>query len=100
MEFLKESRRFDFLYDGKNLSECEFSIAVSEDKNTVILCVYSKIPTVLAVDEYVKLYGLDEKATYNLNGKVYGGDYLMNKGYKLCNNVEYASKILVFTKTK
>ena len=79
----------------------DFSVLefVSEDKNTVILCVYSKIPTVLAVDEYVKLYGLDANATYNLNGKVYGGDYLMNKGYKLCNNVEYASKILVFTKT-
>lgn len=35
MKFLKENRRFDFLYDGKNLNECEFLVSVSEDSNTL-----------------------------------------------------------------
>ena len=78
-----------------DLSAMEF---VSEDKNTVILCIYSKAATAMAPDEYIKLYGLDEKSSYELNGKVYGGDYLMGRGYWLRNNSEYANKILVFKK--
>ena len=72
-----------------DLSAIEF---VSEDKNTVVLCIYSKMPTALAPDEYIKLEGLDEKAKYSLDGKVYGGDYLMNRGVWFCNNKEYESK--------
>ena len=52
----------------------------------------------MAGDEYIKLYGLDEKAKYELNGKVFGGDYLMGRGYHLRNNSEYASEILVLKK--
>lgn len=79
-----------------DLSALEF---ISEDKNTVILCVYSKAATAMAPDEYIKLYGLDENSKYELDGKIFGGDYLMGRGYKFCNNSEYASKILVFKKT-
>ena len=71
---------------------------ISEDENTVILCIYSKAATAMAGDEYIKLYGLDEKSVYALDDKVYGGDYLMGKGYKLRNISEYANKILVFKK--
>ena len=71
---------------------------VSEDKNTVILCFYSKAATAMAPDEYIKLYGLDEKSKYDLDGKIFGGDYLMGRGYRVRNNSEYANKILVFKK--
>lgn len=32
------------------------------------------------------------------NGRVYGGDYLMNYGVPFCNNIEHQSVILIFTR--
>lgn len=40
MEFLKANRRFDFLYDGKALDECNFTVTQNIDDNTVTT-VYS-----------------------------------------------------------
>lgn len=78
-----------------DLSAIEF---VSEDKNTVVVCIYSKTPTALAPDEYIKLQGLEERAKYTLDEKVYGGDCLMYQGISFRNQSEYATKILVFKK--
>ncbi len=80
--------------------ECDLTAMqfISEDKNTIILCIYSKVATALAEDEYIRLYGLDKKARYKLNEKIYGGDYLMGRGYHIRNDSEYDSKILVFKK--
>ncbi len=40
MEFLKNNRRFDFLYDGKSLNEYDFSIEQTKSNNT-LTTVYS-----------------------------------------------------------
>lgn len=81
----------------KDLSVLEF---VSEDKNTVVLCVYCKKATPNSGDMYIKLCGLDEEAKYLLEGTdfIYGGDFLQNRGYHVTNGWEYSSKILVFNK--
>ena len=74
-----------------DLSVNEF---ISPDKNTILVCIYPKTSCVAAKDEYFKLAGLDENAVYELNGKLYGGDYLMNKGIWFVNDKEYKSIIL------
>lgn len=78
-----------------DISAIEF---ISDDKNTVVVCIDSKIATAYAGDEYIKLAGLDENAGYSLNGEVYGGDFLMNRGIAFINNVENKSIHLVFKK--
>ena len=40
MKFLKENRRFDFLYGKKPLDECDFSVSV-EEKGNEITTVYT-----------------------------------------------------------
>lgn len=82
-----------------DISALEF---VSEDKNTVILCIYSKIACANAADRYIKFGGLEENALYILEGtdKAYGGDLLMNRGYKFVNSNEHQTEILVFNKNK
>ncbi len=35
MEFLKTTRRFDFLYDGKPFEDCNFTKSKTEDGSTV-----------------------------------------------------------------
>ena len=71
---------------------------MSSDKNTVLVCIYPKTSAVAAKDEYIKLAGLDETAVYEYGGKLYGGDYLMNKGIHYINDREYKSLILEFKK--
>lgn len=71
---------------------------ISKDKNTVLVCIYPKTSIVAAKDTYIKLAGLDETASYEFDGKLYGGDYLMNKGIWYCNDFEYKSKILELNK--
>lgn len=78
-----------------DMSAIEF---VSEDKNTVILCKYSRAIKPSAPEEFVRFEGLEEDAYYQLKDKVYGGDYLMNKGLIFVNDTEYANDILVFKK--
>ena len=81
-----------------DLSVVEF---VSEDKNTVICCINSKFAIANAERIHIRLQGLSDENEYILeeNGRVYGGDYLMNYGIPFCNKVEQQSVILIFTKT-
>ncbi len=78
-----------------DLSVMEF---VSEDKNTVILCINSRIATANAPMEYIKLAGLEPEAEYKLGEKIFTGDYLRNMGYLYSNTWEHDSKVLVFNK--
>jgi len=78
-----------------DISAVEF---ISEDKNTVILCINSKIATAYAPEEYIRLEGLDTNSTYLLDDKEYFGDLLVNRGYCFRNNLEHKSEILVFRK--
>ena len=71
---------------------------ISEDKAKVLVCIYPHSPVTAGYDEYIKLLGLDENATYELCGKTYGGDYLMNKGIHIINDYEYKTKILELNK--
>lgn len=76
-----------------DLSAVEF---VSEDKNTVVLCIDSKRATANAANEYIRLEALDENALYSLDGELYGGDLLMNRGIMFTNATEHKSLQLVF----
>lgn len=71
---------------------------ISEDKNTVLVCIYPHSMTTAGNDEYIKLEGLDENAVYELEGNLYGGDFLMNKGIYFINDYEYKTKILELNK--
>ncbi len=71
-----------------NISAIEF---VSEDEETVIVCVDSKKATPNAPDEFIRLDGLDSASLYILDGEIYGGDYLMNKGLLFRNGTEHSS---------
>lgn len=88
------------LYRLRSPFDCDISVNefVSSDKNTVLVCIYPKTSAVAAKDEYIKLAGLDETAVYEYGGKLYGGDYLMNKGIHYINDREYKSLILEFKK--
>ena len=88
------------LYRLRSPFDCDVSVNeyVSADKNTVLVCIYPKTSTVAAKDEYLKLAGLDETAVYECDGKLYGGDYLMNKGIHYINDYEYRTMILEFNK--
>lgn len=78
-----------------DLSVLEF---ISEDKNTVILCIDSARGTFNGPDEFIRLEGLDPDAIYSLNGKEYFGEYLMNRGLIFVNNFEHISEMRVLTK--
>ena len=78
-----------------DISAVEF---VSEDQTTVVVCIDSKKATPNAGDEYIRLEGLDDNALYSLNGEIYGGDYLMNKGIAFVNGTEHKSVRFIFKK--
>ena len=78
-----------------NLSAIEF---ISEDEKTVILCVDCKKAIPNAPEEFIKLEGLDKESPYSLDGEIYGGDYLMNKGLLFINNSEHSSYRFIFKK--
>ncbi len=71
---------------------------ISEDKQTVLVCIYpySLIPN--APDDYIKLEGLEEDAIYEIDGKRFGGDYLMNMGIWHKNDLEYKTQIIEIKK--
>ncbi|MCQ2454986.1 MAG: alpha-galactosidase [Clostridia bacterium] len=71
---------------------------ISEDKKKVLVCIYPHSMTTAGHDEYIKLAGLEENANYELNGKIYGGDYLMNKGIYFINDSLYKTRILELNK--
>ena len=80
-----------------DLSALEF---ISEDKNTVICCVYSKNAKPNAVDEFIKLRGMEATDVYLCENtqNLYGADLLMNRGIHFVNDSEHSSQILVFNK--
>lgn len=80
-----------------DMSVVEF---ISEDQNTVICCINSKFATANAQLINIRLQGLSEEREYVLeeNGRVYGGDYLMNYGIPFCNKIEHYSETLIFRK--
>lgn len=80
-----------------NLSVIEF---ISEDENTIVVCIDCKKATPNAPEEFIRLDGLDKTALYSLNGEIYGGDYLMNKGLVFKNNSEHNSFRYVIKKCK
>jgi hypothetical protein len=64
----------------------------------VILCVDCKKAIPKAPEEFIKLEGLDKESLYSLDGEIYGGDYLMNKGLLFINNSEHSSYRFIFKK--
>ena len=78
-----------------NLSAIEF---ISDDEKTVILCVDCKKAIPKAPEEFIKLEGLDKESLYSLEGEIYGGDYLMNKGLLFINSSEHSSYRFIFKK--
>lgn len=73
---------------------------VSEDKNTVVLCVYKILTKVEHELEIIKLKGLIPDAMYKNTetGNIYRGDALMNIGLKKHNFTDFSSEITVFEK--
>ena len=78
-----------------NLSAIEF---ISEDEQTIVLCVDCKKAVPNAHNEFIRLEGLDKKAQYSLDGEIYGGDYLMNKGLLFVNDWEHRSSRFILKK--
>lgn len=78
-----------------DMSVLEF---VSDEKEKIALCIYSKGIKPSAPEEFIRLDGLDTNAYYSLNNEIYGGDYLMNKGILFVNDKEYDSRILILNK--
>lgn len=83
---------------GNNAAVNEF---ISDDKNTVIVCVYVLKGTPSAPHDFVKLRGLEADAEYeDNNGNVFTADYLMNFGIKIEYTADYNSEITVLKKVK
>jgi alpha-galactosidase len=70
------------------LSVIEF---ISEDKNTVVICIDSQKAIPNAPDTYIYPEGLQEDAFYSVGEEIYGGDYLMNNGILFTNEWEHVS---------
>ncbi len=64
----------------------------------VALCIYSTDIKPEAPEEFIRLDGLDNGAYYSLDNKLYGGDYLMNRGLFYKNGKEYDNRILILNK--
>ena len=72
---------------------------ISEDENTVIVCVYVMRGRPNNAYKYAKLKGLDLAAIYtDENGKEYSGEFLSQFGIKIHPDRDYASKIIVLKK--
>lgn len=80
-----------------NISAWDF---VSEDKNTVVLCIYNVLGYAAPKAEWIRLCGLDPNADYKVDGTdvVYGGDVLMNSGVKRRYDHDFVSEIIVLKK--
>lgn len=78
-----------------DLSAIEF---ISEDRQTVIVCINSVKATAYAPDEYIKLQGLEPDGVYTIDGIEYDGNYLMCNGIAFANDKEHLSKIFKIEK--
>ena len=73
-------------------------IVVSENKKKAVFILMKKLAC--CNDEYpvIKLKGLDENLTYEADGRLYGGDALMNVGLKFGNDLkDFETVVTVFT---
>ena len=83
---------------GNNAAVNEF---VSEDRNTVAVCVYTLKGTPSAPRDFIKLRALDSDADYiDRKGNVFTGEYLMNFGIALSYMQDYKSEIIVLKRAK
>ncbi len=72
---------------------------ISEDKNTVIVCLYVMRARPNNSYRYAKLKALDLNAVYvDQNGNEYTGDYLTHFGFKMTAGADYDSEIIVLNK--
>ncbi len=71
---------------------------ISADKNTVVVCIDSRVATANCQGEYIKLSALESNAIYRSDEFEYSGDWLMNKGLLFENSKHYKSEIIVFKK--
>lgn len=79
------------------MSSIEF---VSEDKNTVIIFIYSLKGTSNPALDFVFAKGLEPCAKYkDENGRIYTGEELMNIGIPFLAGEDYKNTVLVFEKT-
>ncbi len=78
-----------------DLSVIEF---ISADKNTVIVCIDSRIATANAAGEFIRLEALESDAVYISEEYTHKGDWLMNRGLYIENSCDCMSKIIVFKK--
>ncbi len=90
------------LYRLRSPFESEMAVNefVSEDKSKALLCIYPIGMKPSAPDEYIKLCGLKEDSLYEVDGKLYGGDYLMNKGIWHRNDREYKVRVVEITEKR
>ncbi|TYJ58114.1 hypothetical protein B9479_001210 [Cryptococcus floricola] len=75
------------------------ALYVSKDKSEAVLLAYQVRSTVMTVIPALKLQGLEEDATYNVNGTTYQGSSLIKAGLKLgWEKGDYLSKVVWITK--
>ena len=82
--------------DG-NITALEF---ISEDKNTVIVMLYSMQGLANSPVEYINLQGLEKGAVYKKtqNGEMWSADTLMNVGIPFLTDFDYKNKVWIFEK--
>ena len=76
---------------------------VSEDENEIVLMLASIIRRGGWLPfTQIKLKGLDENAYYKVEntGETYGGDFLMNVGFKRAPDSDFESELLIIKKVK
>lgn len=83
-------------FDG-NLTVWEF---VSENKDTVICEIFTKMAVPNGAKQVIRLKALDSNAKYKdvLTGKIYSGDILMNIGLKRKELRDFSAEIIVLEK--
>lgn len=73
---------------------------ISEDKETVILCLYRVLKRPEEKSSYIKFKGLDDTALYSDGAHEFSGGFLSNIGLDalqiLSENADFKSKIVVF----
>ncbi len=82
--------------DG-NITATQF---ISEDKNTVIVMLYSMQGLANSPVHYINLQGLEKGAVYKKvqNGEMWSADTLMNVGIPFLTDFDYKNKVWIFEK--
>ena len=73
---------------------------ISEDKNTVIVMIYSMQGTANSPIDYIYPQGLEPDALYKKtqNGEVWSGETLMNAGIPFLADSDYKTRVWIFEK--